>query len=487
MLFFAQSRIEILGRAAVDRQQDGSILIRSDFILDAASPSLDVAAFGRMFAAASEIGTQAAIAVSHAATTHQMALTSDYFSAIDDASAESHAGAGPHRYGLLHLRCVLPEPSRSTSTNWRRSWSSVDTEGAAEDLSDLIRALILALPTGRMSNSNAHTQPLLVLAEEQKMRVAYEFDTPVIAEGDGGYKRGSVTRLAEQRRLAQRFDPANVTGAILAGQPYDEDFADVETGRASTRSSTSSSQGCSASDGGSPAATGGSGPVLGRVPSARQRPPVADCADSAKVGRGRPRRWPASVRGTSTLSTTRFDLHVRVDRANPMATDFQVVAPLPGTVKARADRAEKIRQVAVSASVPSARNGGNFPTGTALRGFLPHCEFLVTITTDDDTTQQWLAAFKEPVFMPYLGRKANAPAYPFVLGTSSLDPITLLSGLPRVRLSHILADVELSAPVRVYQVLGDYYSHSHIPLGHVTPPENTREGRPTWVSQHLSR
>jgi CRISPR system Cascade subunit CasD len=183
----------------------------------------------------------------------------------------------------------------------------------------------------------------------------------------------------------------------------------------------------------------------------------------------------------------RFDLHVRVDRANPMATDFQVIGPLPGTVKPRADRAEKIRQVAVSASVPSARNGGNFPTGTSLRGFLPHCEFVVTITTDDDTTQQWLAAFKEPVFMPYLGRKANAPAYPFVLGASSVPPITLLSELPRVHLSHIAADSELSAPVRVYQVLGDYHSHRHIPLGHLTPPADTREGQLTWVSQHLSR
>lgn len=229
ILFFAQAELEILGRAAVDRQQDGSILTRGDFILDATSPSLDIAAFGRMFAAASEIGTHAAIAVSHAATTHQMALTSDYFSAIDDASAESHAGAA--HIGMAYYTSGVYYRTFTIDTDQvRRSWSSIDAEGAAEDLRDLTRALILALPTGRMSNSNAHTQPLLVLAEEQKMRIAYEFDTPVTAEGDGGYRKGSVTRLAEQRRLAQRFDPTNVTEAILAGQTYDEDFADVETG-----------------------------------------------------------------------------------------------------------------------------------------------------------------------------------------------------------------------------------------------------------------
>jgi CRISPR system Cascade subunit CasC len=229
ILFFARAELEILARAAVDRQQDGSTLSSGDFILDATSPSLDVAAFGRMFAAASEIGTHAAIAVSHAATTHQMALTSDYFSAIDDASGETHAGAA--HIGMAYYTSGVYYRTFTIDTDQlRRSWSSIDADGAAEDLSDLIRALILALPTGRLSNSNAHTQPLLVLAEEQKMRIAYEFDTPVNAEADGGYKKGTVTRLAEQRRLAQRFDPTNVTEAILAGQTYDEDFADVETG-----------------------------------------------------------------------------------------------------------------------------------------------------------------------------------------------------------------------------------------------------------------
>lgn len=230
ILFFAHKELETLGRAAVDRQQDDSALTRGDFILDAMSPSLDVAAFGRMFAAATELGTHAAVAVSHAATTHQMALTSDYFSAVDDASAETHAGAA--HIGMAYYTSGVYYRTFTIDTDQlRRSWSSIDAEGAADDLRDLTRALILSLPTGRLSNSNAHTQPLLVLAEEQKMRTAYEFDTPVAAQDEGGYKKGSVTRLAEQRRLAQRFDPANFTNAVLAGQTYDEDFADVETGK----------------------------------------------------------------------------------------------------------------------------------------------------------------------------------------------------------------------------------------------------------------
>jgi len=229
ILFFAKKELVTLGHAAVDRQQNSSALVRDDILLDATSPSLDVAAFGRMFAAATEVGTHAAIAVSHAATTHQMALTSDYFSAVDDASAENHSGAA--HIGMAYYTSGVYYRTFTIDTDQlRRSWSSIDAPGAADDLGDLTRALILALPTGRLSNSNAHTQPLLVLAEQQRMRTAYEFDTPVAAEGEGGYKKGSVARLAEQRRLAQRFDPANFSGAVLAGQTYDEDFAGAECG-----------------------------------------------------------------------------------------------------------------------------------------------------------------------------------------------------------------------------------------------------------------
>ncbi len=86
--------------------------------------------------------------------------------------------------------------------------------------------------------------------------------------------------------------------------------------------------------------------------------------------------------------------------------------------------------------------------------------------------------------MPYLGRKANAPAYPFILGASSAEPPALLAGLPRAR-SH--ADVDEQPTVRLYEVVGDYHSHRHIPLGQVKPPAATREGQLTWASQHLSR
>jgi CRISPR system Cascade subunit CasD len=187
-------------------------------------------------------------------------------------------------------------------------------------------------------------------------------------------------------------------------------------------------------------------------------------------------------RDLDTLAAS-FTMHVRVDRINPMATDFQVIGPLPDSVKPAADRAEKIRQVSATASVPTNRNGGNFPTGTALRGLMPHCEFIVTLTTDDETTAAWLAAFQQPRFMPYLGRKANPPTFPFVLGTTDTDPTELLANLPRVPRT----DDDDQPVVRLYEVLGDYHTHHTKVLRHLTPPKAAREEQLTWASQHLSR
>lgn len=232
VLFFAVAELETLGRAAADKLREGTPLERDDFLLDATSPTLDVAAFGRMFAAATEVGTHAAVAVSHAATTHPMSLTADYFSAVEDRADLSAAsrGAGAAHIGMAYYTSGVYYRSFTIDADQlRRSWSSYTADGAPQDLADLVRALITSLPSGRVSNSNPHTIPTIVLAEAQRCRVAYDFDQPVQAD-NGGYKRGSVAALAAQRRLAQRFDPANTPDAVVVGETFEEDFADARQG-----------------------------------------------------------------------------------------------------------------------------------------------------------------------------------------------------------------------------------------------------------------
>lgn len=215
VLLFAEAELETLARAAVEKQSQDD-LSAADCILDYRSPSLDIAAFGRMFASRADLSTQAAIAVSHAITTHPMALTVDYFTAVDDKPAEERTDAGASFLSLAYFTSgVYYRTFTIDSAQLKRSWSGYDAEGAPEELGHLISALIKALPTGRLTNSNAHTLPYLVLVEAQRSRVAYEFETPVEPDAQGGYKQGSAARLAEQRAAALAFDPTNFLDAIV--------------------------------------------------------------------------------------------------------------------------------------------------------------------------------------------------------------------------------------------------------------------------------
>src|SRR5690606_32260155 len=92
VIFVAHNEIATMAVACVEKQRTTEPLAVTDLVADAASPSLDIAAFGRMFANQFDLGTHAAVAVSHASTTHPMTLVADYFSAVEDA-AQSHYGA----------------------------------------------------------------------------------------------------------------------------------------------------------------------------------------------------------------------------------------------------------------------------------------------------------------------------------------------------------------------------------------------------------
>lgn len=226
ILLFAQTELETLARAVVEKQQSTEAVTLDDFILDFRSPALDIAAFGRMFANRADRSTHAAVAVSHAVTTHPMALTVDYFTAVDDAPVEGRTDAGASFLSLAYFTSgVYYRTFTIDPVQLRRSWSRFDSPTARTEVATLVACLIKALPTGRITNSNAHTLPFLVLLEEQTTRTAYEFETPVENDDEGGYKRPSVRRLADQRRAALAFDPTSFVDAAYAGETYGADLA----------------------------------------------------------------------------------------------------------------------------------------------------------------------------------------------------------------------------------------------------------------------
>ena len=201
--------------------------------LDHKVGSLAIAAFGRMFANASDRQTDSAIAVSPATTTHRVVIETDYFTTVDDLQDRYNpdGGAGASYIDTANFTSGVYYRSVTIDREqFRRSWSGLRSKDADDRLRTLLRSIIYALPTGKKNSAPAQTKPLAVLLEEQSYRSAYEFDTPVSPdqETNGGYKAPSVARLAAERRAALRFDPAVFGQALVAGTADDLDQFEVD-------------------------------------------------------------------------------------------------------------------------------------------------------------------------------------------------------------------------------------------------------------------
>ncbi len=224
-VWLSDDEVDLLAHAVIDVLTNGSPPREASAVVgvDRQVASLAIAAFGRMFANAPHRQTVAAIAVSPATTVHQIVFETDYFTTVDDlnevyALATQQKGASyldsAHYTTGIYYRAITIDKEQL-----RRSWSSfadADADATAR-VRALVRSLVMALPSGKQSSTAPYTKPLLVLAEEQLGRTAYEFETPVQPDAEGGYKASSVQALLDQRAEAVAFDPAGFGKATAAG------------------------------------------------------------------------------------------------------------------------------------------------------------------------------------------------------------------------------------------------------------------------------
>ncbi len=96
--------------------------------------------------------------------------------------------------------------------------------------------------------------------------------------------------------------------------------------------------------------------------------------------------------------------------------------------------------------------------GNALvhRSYIGGATFLVEVNAPGHE-EELLEALRSPGFSPYLGRKAFAPTFPFVLGVGDEN---LLGSLPTVSRNPQLEIHELKK-----------FSRNHYPKGYVTVPQ----------------
>ena len=185
---------------------------------------------------------------------------------------------------------------------------------------------------------------------------------------------------------------------------------------------------------------------------------------------------------------------VRVDRAGEPGEDFHTVNPVP---EYQEDHYTRLRALSIIKKSPrggasavyittgdgSAWVGG--PTAITKRRFLADAVFMVAIEHDTHL-DELVAATRSPRFMPYLGRKAYPPAFPFHLGASELSRADLLHVVPTYGTSRgrdRTAVQAVPADLPVAELRGDR-NRAH---DRVTVPVTDKEGALSWASEHLTR
>lgn len=179
------------------------------------NPEIDIALFGRMVADAPELNTDASCQVAHAISTHAVQTEFDYFTAMDDLSAEDQSGAG-----------MLGNIEYNSSTLYRYADVAVhdferqlqDLKAASDACQLFVKAFSNSLPTGKVNTFANQTLPsfvMVTLREDRPVNLVSAFEQPVHAAQESGYVDASIGKLAAEYGKTEKFVEAPVANFYL--------------------------------------------------------------------------------------------------------------------------------------------------------------------------------------------------------------------------------------------------------------------------------
>ena len=168
-----------------------------------ASPSIDVALFGRMVADTANLNIDASCQVAHAISTHRVTTEYDYFTAVDDYPAEDKADAGAAMIGTVEY---------NSATLYRFATIAVHELchqlGGAGNAAQAVRlfadAFARSMPTGKINTFANRTLPnamFVALRADQPLNLVGAFERPIYAR-DKGYVEASAEALVKQANSA---------------------------------------------------------------------------------------------------------------------------------------------------------------------------------------------------------------------------------------------------------------------------------------------
>jgi CRISPR system Cascade subunit CasC len=173
-----------------------------DQILRRRSPTINL--FGRMLAEMPGHGVDGATLFAHAFTTHETAVDFDFFTAVDDITAEDSTGSG-HLATAEFASGVFYRYSSVNITDLARNIGTLDD--ALTTLGAYLGAFCSAIPSGKQKTTAAITVPELVhiAVRHQPLSLAGAFEKPVRSAADGGHAEPSRRLLAEYSARLHRF------------------------------------------------------------------------------------------------------------------------------------------------------------------------------------------------------------------------------------------------------------------------------------------
>jgi CRISPR system Cascade subunit CasC len=133
-------------------------------ILKDASRTPEVALFGRMIADAPNWNVDAACQVAHAVSTHRVSMEFDFYTAIDDLKKDDTAGSDMMGTISFNSACFYRYLVVDADALAKNLGDDAEAKTQAkETVAALLRAAVLAIPTGKQNSMAAHNLPSFVM------------------------------------------------------------------------------------------------------------------------------------------------------------------------------------------------------------------------------------------------------------------------------------------------------------------------------------
>ena len=179
----------------------------------------DIALFGRMLAEKPELNINAACQVAHAISTHRVNMEMDFYTAVDDLTRDDETGAGMMGVTGFNSACFY----RYARLDWDQLVKNLngDQPLARQTVAGFLRAVALAVPTGKQNSFAAQNPPDFMLGvvrtDGQSWSLTNAFETPVRASREGGLTTASIEKLDSYwGRLMKVYGGQSLTPAVLA-------------------------------------------------------------------------------------------------------------------------------------------------------------------------------------------------------------------------------------------------------------------------------